>query len=55
MSSAVRKVIEAHKASLVERYDKLGAEIHYLSPEEYGATLRKQKDYFSKIVKDLTK
>ena len=55
LSSAVRKVIEAHKASLVERYDKLGAEIHYLSPEEYGATLRKQKDYFSKIVKDLTK
>ena len=55
LSSAARKVIENHKPSLVERYDKLGAEIRYLSPEEYGANLRKQRDFFSKIVKELTK
>ena len=53
LSSAARKVLENHKPSLVERYDKLGAEIHYLPPEEYGANLRKQNDFFSKVVKEL--
>jgi tripartite-type tricarboxylate transporter receptor subunit TctC len=55
LSSAARKVIENHKPLLVERYDKMGVEIRYLSPEEYGANMRRQRDFFSKIVKDLTK
>ena len=55
LSSAARKVIENHKPFLLERYDKLGAEIRYLSPEEYGANMRKQRELFSKVVKDLTK
>jgi tripartite-type tricarboxylate transporter receptor subunit TctC len=55
LSSAARKVIENHKPFLHERYDKLGAEIRYLSPEEYGANMRAQRDLFSKIVKGLTK
>jgi len=54
LSSAAGKVLENHKPYLVERFDKLGAEIHYLPPEEYGANLRKQHDFFSKIVKELT-
>jgi tripartite-type tricarboxylate transporter receptor subunit TctC len=55
LSSAARKVIENQKPFLLERYDKLGAEIRYLSPEEYGANMRKQRELFSKVVKDLTK
>ena len=53
LSSAARKVYENHKPSLIESYDKLGAEIHYLAPAEYGAELRKQNDFFAKIVKEL--
>ena len=55
LSSAARKVVENHSPFLHERYDKLGAEIRYLSPEEYGADMRKQRELFSKVVKDLTK
>jgi tripartite-type tricarboxylate transporter receptor subunit TctC len=53
LSSAAAKVLENHKAYLVERFDKLGAEIHYLPPQEYGAALRKQNDFFSRIVKEM--
>jgi len=53
LSSAAAKVLENHKAYLVERFDKLGAEIHYLAPQEYGAALRRQNDFFAKIVKEL--
>jgi len=55
LSTAARKVIENHKSALVERYDKMGVEIRYLPPEEYGANMRRQRDFFSKIVKNLTK
>ncbi len=55
LSSAARKVIENHKSFIVDRYDKLGAEILYQTPEEYGANLRKQRDFFSKIVNNMTK
>ena len=47
------KVYEKYKPSLVESYDKLGAEIHFLPPEEYGAELRKQNAFFAKVVKEL--
>ena len=53
LSSAARKVHEKYKPSLVESYDKLGAEIHFLPPEEYGAELRKQNAFFAKVVKEL--
>lgn len=53
LSSAARKVLENDKAHLLEVYDKMGAEIHYLSSEEHGAELRKQDAFFSKVVKDL--
>jgi tripartite-type tricarboxylate transporter receptor subunit TctC len=53
LSSAAKKVYEKYKPSLIESYDKLGAEIHYLAPEEYGAELRRQNVFFAKIVKEL--
>ena len=52
-NSAARKVIENDKPFLLERYDKMGAEIRYMSPEEFGAELRKQRDFFAKIVKEV--
>jgi tripartite-type tricarboxylate transporter receptor subunit TctC len=55
LSSAARKVYDNHKSSLIDSYDKLGSEILYLPPEEYGANLYKQRDFFTKIIEDLTK
>jgi tripartite-type tricarboxylate transporter receptor subunit TctC len=53
LSSAARKVYENHKPSLLDSYDKSGSEINYLPPEEFSAALLKERNFFSKIVKDL--
>jgi tripartite-type tricarboxylate transporter receptor subunit TctC len=55
LSSAARKVYDNHKSSIIDSYDKLGSEILYLPPEEFRANLYKQRDFFKKVIEDLTK
>lgn len=55
LNSAAKKVIENHKSYLIDRFDKTGSAILYLSPEEYGANLHKQRDFFKKVVDGLPK
>jgi tripartite-type tricarboxylate transporter receptor subunit TctC len=49
--SAAKKVVENHKAFVVERLDKLGAELGFEGPEEYADHLAKQHELFSGIFK----
>ena len=55
LHSAAKKVLENHRTSLMERYEKLGVEIFFLGPDEYAANLRKQSIFFEKVVKELKK
>jgi tripartite-type tricarboxylate transporter receptor subunit TctC len=54
LSAAAKKVFENDKPYLDEKFDKMGAESNYLPPDEYGANLRRQRDFFAKVVKGLT-
>lgn len=53
LSLAARKVYENNKASLLDSYDKIGTDIRYLPPDEFSASLYRERDFFSKIVKEL--
>jgi len=53
--SAAKKVVENHKTFVVERLDKLGAELGFEGPEEYTDHLAKQHELFSGIFKIVKK
>lgn len=50
---ATKKVLESHKAFIIDRLDKLGCEIGFAGPSEYTAMLKGQHDFFSMVLKDL--
>jgi tripartite-type tricarboxylate transporter receptor subunit TctC len=52
---AAQKVVENHKTFVVERLDKLGAELDFEGPEEYTIHLAKQYELFSDIFKIVKK
>ena len=53
LSSAARKVYENHKPALLDSYDKIGSDIRFVPPEEFSVSLHKERDFFTKIVKEL--
>ena len=55
ISSAARRVAEKDRSLLLERYGKLGVELLFQGPEEYGAALQNQHVFFEKVVKDVAK
>ena len=52
---AAKRVVEQHQPFLLERYNKLGAELLFSGPEEYSANLRAQSVFFEKVVNELSK
>jgi tripartite-type tricarboxylate transporter receptor subunit TctC len=55
LSSAAKKVLDSDRSYVSERLDKLGAEILFLGPDQYGANLKTQSVYFQKVVKGMNK
>jgi len=52
---SAKKVMENHRTYVVERLDKLGAELDFEGPEEYTIHLAKQYELFSDIFKIVKK
>jgi len=55
IASAAKKVVENHRTFVVERLDKLGAELGFEGPEEYTDNLARQYELFSEIFKIVKK
>jgi tripartite-type tricarboxylate transporter receptor subunit TctC len=55
LHSAAKKVLDNDRSFISERLDKLGAEIFFQAPEQYGANLKAQSTYFQKVVKGMGK
>ena len=53
--SAAKKVVENHKSVVLDRLDKLGAELGLEGPEEYAEHLAKQHELFSRILQIVRK
>lgn len=52
---AAKRVVEDHRAFIIERLDRLGAQIGFAGPEEYKSWLKNQHNIFDKVLKDLKK
>jgi tripartite-type tricarboxylate transporter receptor subunit TctC len=52
---AAKMVTVNHKAFLLDRFDKLGIQMRFASPEEYAAMLKSQHELFSAVIRELKK